>query len=87
MDIEKSIRIKDRTQTVRNVLGEDSKFRMADQNSKADVGASIPGNIIKILVNKGEIVKEGQSLAVIEAMKMETNIVAAIEGIVEEIYV
>ena len=50
-------------------------------------GASIPGNIIKILVNKGEIVKEGQSLAVIEAMKMETNIVAAIEGIVEEIYV
>ena len=31
MDIEDSIRIKDRTQTVRNVLGEDSKFRMADQ--------------------------------------------------------
>ena len=26
-------------------------------------------------------------MAVIEAMKMETNIVAAIEGIVEEIYV
>ena len=83
----RSIRIKDRTQTVRNVLGEDSKFRMADQDNKSDVGASIPGNVIKILVNKGERVKEGQSLAVIEAMKMETNIVAAIEGIIEEVYV
>lgn len=60
---------------------------MADQDNKSDVGASIPGNIIKILVNKGERVKEGQSLAVIEAMKMETNIVAAIEGIIEEVYV
>ncbi|MEO2508003.1 biotin/lipoyl-containing protein [Clostridium paraputrificum] len=60
---------------------------MADQDNKSDVGASILGNIIKILVNKGERVKEGQSLAVIEAMKMETNIVAAIEGIIEEVYV
>lgn len=83
----RSIRIKDRTQTVRSVLGEDSKFRMADSNNKSDVGASIPGNIIKILVKKGERVEEGQSLAVIEAMKMETNIVATIEGIIEAVYV
>lgn len=60
---------------------------MADKDNKSDVGANIPGNIIKILVNKGERVKSGQSLAVIEAMKMETNIVAAIEGIIEEVYV
>ena len=60
---------------------------MADQDNKSDVCASIPGNIIKILVNTGERVKEGQSLAVIEAMKMETNIVAVIEGIIEEVYV
>ena len=60
---------------------------MADQDNKSDVCASIPGNIIKILVNKGERVNEGQSLAVIEAMKMETNIVAVIEGIIEEVYV
>lgn len=60
---------------------------MADQDNKSDVCASIPGNIIKILVNKGERVKEGQSLAVIEAMKMETNIVAVIEDIIEEVYV
>ena len=60
---------------------------MADQDNKSDVCASIPCNIIKILVNKGERVKEGQSLAVIEAMKMETNIVAVIEGIIEEVYV
>ena len=53
---------------------------MADQDNKSDVCASIPGNIIKILVNKGERVKEGQSLAVIEAMKMENNINADKDG-------
>ena len=69
------------------VLGEDSKFRMADSNNKSDVGASIPGNIIKILVKKGERVEEGQSLAVIEAMKMETEIVAPADGTVAQILV
>lgn len=83
----RSVKIKDRTQKVRSVLGEDSKFRMANADNKYEVGASIPGNIIKILVNKGEEVKEGQSLVVIEAMKMETNIVAAISGVVERIFV
>ena len=58
---------------------------MADPDNKSEIGASIPGTIIKVLVKDGDEVKEGQSLLVIEAMKMETNIVASSSGVVESI--
>ena len=52
-----------------------------------EIGANIPGNIIKVLVKEGETVEANQPIAVIEAMKMETNILAAAAGTVERIYV
>ena len=52
-----------------------------------EVGANIPGNIVKVLVRVGEVVEEGQPIAVIEAMKMETNIIAKAAGEIEEIFV
>jgi pyruvate carboxylase len=54
----------------------------ADPQDKKEIGASIPGTVAKILVKDGEKVKSGQSLIVIEAMKMETQITAPLEGIV-----
>ena len=50
-------------------------------------GKVLPGNIIKVLVKEGEKVEANQPIAVIEAMKMETNILAAAAGTVERIYV
>ena len=38
-----------------------------------EIGASIPGNILKVYVQEGDTVKMGQSLILVEAMKMETN--------------
>ena len=61
--------------------------RMADENNPMEVGANIPGNIIKVLVCEGEQVAEKQPIAVIEAMKMETNILATADGVVDTIYV
>jgi pyruvate carboxylase len=61
--------------------------RMADEDNPMEVGANIPGNIIKVLVCEGETVAEKQPIAVIEAMKMETNILATADGIVDTIYV
>ena len=58
---------------------------MADPDDKMQVGASIPGNVIKVLVTEGQEVKEGESLVVVEAMKMETNVVASADGVVEKI--
>lgn len=59
----------------------------ADPDDPMEIGANIPGNIIKVLVKEGETVAEQQPVAVIEAMKMETNILAASAGVVERIYV
>ena len=36
--------------------------------------ASMPGKIVKILVNPGDQVKEGDTLVVFEAMKMQSNL-------------
>ena len=59
----------------------------ANEDDPLEIGANIPGNIIKVLVKEGEEVAENQPIAVIEAMKMETNILAKAAGTVEKIYV
>ncbi len=49
--------------------------------------APMPGKVIKINVQEGEEVKRGTILLVVEAMKMENNIVAANDSIVEKVNV
>lgn len=60
---------------------------MADEDNPMEIGANIPGNIIKVLVNEGDKVEDHQPIAVIEAMKMETNIIATKGGHVDKIFV
>ncbi|MBQ0037891.1 MAG: pyruvate carboxylase [Clostridiales bacterium] len=60
---------------------------LADPADKSQVGASIPGMVSKINVSSGDAVEENQVLAVIEAMKMETSIVARMAGTVDEVMV
>jgi acetyl-CoA/propionyl-CoA carboxylase biotin carboxyl carrier protein len=45
------------------------------------------GTIVKVLVNVGDTVEEGQTVCVLEAMKMENNIAADKAGTVTEIKV
>lgn len=47
----------------------------------------MPGNILRILVNVGDTVTENQPLMILEAMKMENEIVAAKAGVVAGIHV
>ena len=77
------IKIKDKTVTVNS----SNSVLYADESNPLEVGANIPGNIIKVLVKEGEKVEANQPIAVIEAMKMETNILAAAAGTIERIYV
>ena len=51
------------------------------------VTAFIPGKIKKVLVKKGQKVKEGDQMLVLEAMKMNNNIFAPMQGTIKEIYV
>ncbi|MDD6155311.1 MAG: pyruvate carboxylase [Eubacteriales bacterium] len=61
--------------------------KYADEDNPKEIGANIPGNIVKLLAAKGEHVTEKQPIAVIEAMKMETNIIATAEGDIADFYV
>jgi biotin carboxyl carrier protein len=53
----------------------------------ADVRAVMPGRVVKLLVAEGDAVEEGQPIAVLEAMKMENDIVAPKAGRVATIRV
>ncbi len=52
-----------------------------------NVEAPMPGSILDIAVKRGDTVKEGDVLLVLEAMKMENEITAAQPGTVHEIHV
>ena len=57
------------------------------EDDEHDVGANIPGNIVKVVAKEGDEVAKGDPIAVIEAMKMETKIIATMDGIVDKIYI
>jgi len=50
------------------------------------LSAPMPGTIIKILADKGDSVIEGQTVMILEAMKMEHTILAPYTGTVSNIY-
>ena len=51
------------------------------------ISSPLPGKILSIKVAAGQAVKEGDLLLTIEAMKMENEIVATIDGTIEEVMV
>ena len=51
------------------------------------VAAPMPGNILKVNVSQGQAVKAGDVLVVLEAMKMENEIMAPRDGSVAQVVV
>ena len=66
------------TDDISSGLGEDG-----DNN----LSAPIPGKVIKVNVKPNDKVKRGTILVVVEAMKMENNIVASADAVVEKVMV
>ena len=63
----------------------------APQQSGAAAGSKVttplPGTILDVFVNVGDAVKAGQTVVLLEAMKMENNIEADTAGTVKEVKV
>jgi len=46
----------------------------------------MPGRIVKVFVSQGDIVEEGDTVCVLQAMKMEHAVKALVSGVVEELH-
>jgi pyruvate carboxylase subunit B len=49
------------------------------------IKAALPGNVLKVLVSEGDTIAEGDVIAVVEAMKMETEIKSPVSGTVNSV--
>lgn len=73
---------------VRKVIPEKSKeVEKREGGSATPIKAPLPGTITEIKVSQGDIVKKGQVLLIMEAMKMENNVLAEKDGVIEKIVV
>ena len=61
--------------------------RRKQASAPGDVSTTMPGNIVEVLVKVGDVVKAGQAVLITEAMKMETEVQAPINGTVKEVHV
>jgi len=52
-----------------------------------EIKAPMPGLVVRLPAQKGDTVKKGQSVAVIEAMKMENDIKSPRDGVVSAVHV
>ena len=52
-----------------------------------EVQAPITGKVIEVKVKPGQAVKKGQTVVIIEAMKLENEIQSPFDGKVKEVYV
>ncbi|WP_409253573.1 pyruvate carboxylase [Bacillus sp. SCS-153A] len=59
----------------------------ANPKNESHIGATMPGTVLKVIVEKGEKVSQGDHLLINEAMKMETTVQAPFTGTIKDIHV
>ena len=70
------------------IVGENiARSKRPSPKRDGDVYAPMPGRISKIMVKTGSPVKAGDTVLIVEAMKMENEIHTPIDGVVKEIYI
>lgn len=93
--------VHNRNGNVHEILMQGSRFEVEivdplamRRKSREDMGgeggivkALMPGRIVRVLVEPGQVVQRGTGLMILEAMKMENEIQAPADGKVEEIFV
>lgn len=79
------------TRPVDNLTAHEEKLQFhvndSDLIDKVKVKAPMPGTIIDVRITKGQMVKKRDVLFILEAMKMENELLSETDGIVEDIMV
>lgn len=78
-----NVSLKDRFDLLAEQLG------FANSNTKKvnEIKAPMPGLVLDILVKEGQSIQKGESVLILEAMKMENVLKAAGEGVIKAIHV
>jgi pyruvate carboxylase len=76
----RSVRVPDRSQVARRAAP-----RKVDPAARGEIGAPMPGVIASVAVKPGALVRRGDLLVTLEAMKMETAVRATEDGTVAEV--
>ncbi len=61
-------------------LAKPSVRRKSAEGGSASLSASMHGQVVRVLVEEGEVVRRGQPLVLLEAMKMEIRVTAPHDG-------
>ncbi len=64
-----------------------SAVAVAKTSEEVDVNASMPGVVLKVSVNVGDRINKGDTVIVLEAMKMEVNATATVSGTIANLEV
>ena len=88
-----TIKTKQITETTQPVETNTSKVKSVPEHDissnagpNSSIEAPMSGLVIDVRVKKGDSVKPGDKLLVLEAMKMENDIVSDIRGIIDEVH-
>ena len=89
VEIEKKVKSSKTPTIVRPVAKEISKPEIdkKESGSAHPITAPLPGVVMEVNVNPGDIIKKGQLLMVMEAMKMENKVLSDRNDVVESVRV
>lgn len=59
----------------------------ASESTTIRLKAPMPGKILEVMVKTGDVVKAGDTLLILEAMKMQNAILASTKGIIKKVLV
>lgn len=88
VEIEREVKPNKTPTLIRKIVpSKEENIEKREGGSTSPVKAPLPGKILLIKVKVGDIVKKGDLLLIMEAMKMENEVLASKDGVIETIKV
>lgn len=73
--------VDERTRAIREMTGAG-----AGPTGPRPIVAPMPGMVVRIEVDEGDVVRPGQGVVIVEAMKMENELTADVDGVVTRVH-
>jgi biotin carboxyl carrier protein len=84
--MEENILIIDDTKYETKILPKFQNRKAWTEPNPKEINAFIPGTVLEIFVKPGDIVRAGEKLLILEAMKMKNTLKSPIDGKVKKIH-